>query len=95
MAMVETKNISQPDSIADILGRAFDSATMPPETAELILSAKLPDADIQRANDLLSQKRDQGLTSEQETLLQDYLQVDSILTLLKSRARRTVGRSAT
>jgi hypothetical protein len=92
--MVEEKTVSQPDSIADILSPAFDAAAMPPETAELILNAKLPQTDVQRAGDLLTEKRDRGLTPEQETLLQDYLHADSIFTLLKSRALRTLGQSA-
>jgi hypothetical protein len=91
--MVEAKTTNDPDSIADILGRAFDSASaMPAATAELILRAKLAESDVQRVDDLLEQKRENGLSTEQEILLRDYLQVDSLLTVLKSKARRALGK---
>jgi len=44
-------------------------------------------------DDLLEQKREGGLKVEQETLLRDYLLVDSLLTVLKSKARRTLGQA--
>jgi len=84
------------DSVAEILGRVFDAseAKMPRCTAELILKARLPEADLQRVDELLEQKRDSGLSEEQEALLRDYLHVDSLLTILKSTARRTLSESA-
>jgi hypothetical protein len=90
--MAEANITKEADSIADILGRAFDSASsMPAAMAELILRAKFPEADLQRVDSLLEQKREEGLTPEQELLLSDYLQVDSLLTILKSNARRALG----
>ena len=92
--MVDAKIANGTDSIADILSRALDSAsTMPAATAELILRAKLPESDVQRVDHLLEQKREGGLKVEQETLLRDYLLVDSLLTVLKSKARRALGQA--
>lgn len=87
--MVGEKTAEPLDSVAEILGRAFDSvgANLPLATAELILKAKLPDADVHRVEELLEQKRDLGLNSVQEALLRDYLYADSLLTVLKSKAR--------
>lgn len=93
--MVEEKAVKDFESVADILSRAFDSAvTMPSATAELILRAKLPEADLKRVDDLLERKRENGLSEGQQALLQDYLQVDSLLTVLKSKARRAVEQAA-
>jgi hypothetical protein len=93
--MVGEKTTQEFDSIADILSRAFDSpATLPPAAAEVILRARLPKADVERVDELLQQKRDRGLSVEEESLLRDYLQADSLLTILKSKARRAMGQSA-
>ena len=96
LSMVGEKTAEPLDSVAEILGRAFDSAAanLPPATAELILKAKLPEADVQRVDELLEQKRDLGLNPEQEALLRDYLYADSLLTVLKSKARRVLGQAA-
>jgi hypothetical protein len=83
---------NETDSVAAILTRAFDSAsTMPAGAAELILRAQLPETDVKRVEELLEEKRRRGLTSEQEALLSDYLQVDSLLTILKSKARAALS----
>jgi hypothetical protein len=93
--MVRAKTEESSDSVAEILSRAFESAAgMPAATAELILKARLPETDIQRVDDLLDRKRDLGLSREQEELLRDYLHVDSLLTVLKSKARRALGQAA-
>jgi len=91
--MVGEKTTEALDSVAEILSRAFDSAAanLPPATAELILKAKLPESDVQRVDGLLEQKRDIGLSSEQEALLRDYLHVDCLLTILKSKARSALA----
>ncbi len=95
VAMVQENSVNELDSVADILSRAFDSvATLPSATAELILKARLPETDIQRVDNLLQQKREAGLSNDQEILLQDYLHADSILTLLKSKARGSLGQAA-
>ena len=93
--MVGARITENSDSVAEILSRAFESAvTMPASTAELILKARLPEADMQRVEDLLERKRDSSLSAEQEELLSDYLHVDSLLTVLKSKARRALGQAA-
>ena len=93
--MVVDKTTETQDSVAEILSRAFDSAAtnLPPATAELILKARLPETDVQRVDELLERKRDLGLSGEQEALLRDYLQVDCLLTILKSKARRVLGQA--
>jgi hypothetical protein len=90
------QKIEPSDSVAEILGRAFnaDETKLPRATAELILKAELPESDKDRVDELLERKRDSGLSEEQEALLRDYLHVDSLLTILKSRARRVLAESA-
>jgi hypothetical protein len=79
------------DSVGDILSRAFDAGElMPPPTAELILRANLSDTDVQRGNELLSKKNVAGLSSDEEAQLQNYLQADLLLSLLKSKARQAL-----
>jgi hypothetical protein len=91
--MVGEKVAGDSGSIAEILGRAFDSGSaMPVAAAELILRARFPEADMKRVDQLLERKREAGLTPEQESILRDYLQADSLLTILKSKARRDLGR---
>ena len=93
--MVREKNATDTDSMAEILGRAFEAsaAHLPPAAALLVLKAGLPESDIQLVDELLERKRDFGLTEEQEALLRDYLQVDSLLTMLKSKARLALGQT--
>jgi hypothetical protein len=93
--MLGERIANDPDSIAEILSRAFDSAVgMPPAAAELILRARFPEADVKRVDQLLEQKRDIGLSPAEESLLHDYLQADSLLTVLKSKAHRALGTMA-
>lgn len=81
--------------MAEILGRAFDAnAHMPAPTAELILQAHFPSADLERVDALLEKKSESGLSNDEATLLDDYLQADTVLTILKSKARRSLGKAA-
>jgi hypothetical protein len=93
--MVEEQIASEPktsESVLAILGRAFDSTPeMSRATAEKILQARMPEADIQLVDDLLAKKRDRGLAVNENDLLHDYLLANSLLTLLKSQARRALG----
>ncbi len=84
------------DSVAGTLSRAFsaEEAKMPRAMAEMILNAKLPDSDKRRVDSLLERKWDRGLSKQEEAVLQDYLQVDSLLTILTSGARRVLAESA-
>lgn len=78
-------------SVADVLSRAFDSIeTIPPATAELILHANLSSADVERANQLLAKKNDSALVPGEEAQLQDLLQADLLLSILKSKARQAL-----
>lgn len=92
--MVQEPPIEEKDSVAEILGRAFDaSSEVSPAVAELILCARFPDADVKRVAELLEKKRGQRLTPAESSLLRDYLQADSLLTLLQSKARRTLKKA--
>jgi len=93
--MVATKPTEAVPAMAEILSRAFDAAAgaLPPAAAELILRARLAEADVERVDQLLEQKRRGALDAEQEALLQDYLQADCVLTVMKSIARQTLGKA--
>ena len=79
------------DSIAEILGRAFDGVSdMSVATAELILRANFPESDKDRVDDLLKQKAEKGLSLQEESLLDAYLTADLLLSILKSKARQTL-----
>ena len=82
------------DSMAAILSRAFDGQTaMPAEAAQLILRARFQEADLKRVEQLLERKQEQPLSDREEAQLQDYLQADCVLTVLKAKARQSLQKA--
>jgi len=60
-------------------------------TAEAILSFELPDAERERAIELLDKQDEDALTAEEASELQQMLLVEGILLSLKARAIRAKG----
>lgn len=56
-------------------------------TLEEIIAYRLPD-DLQvRAHDLLDKNRESGLTPTERAEMDEFLQIDHLLTLVKAKAR--------
>jgi hypothetical protein len=68
-----------------------DRATLPPEIARLILKLDF-DAEDHRAIERLSAKAQEGtLTPEERSELEEYIRVNDALTVLRSKARLSLG----
>lgn len=78
----------------DVLTRVFESGggTFPPELAEYLLGLTFSEVDQERF-EVLSLKSSEGaLTHDQRAEFDSFANVNDILMLLQSRARRALGR---
>ena len=82
-------------SEADILSRiiAPGKATLPSQTAEMILALDFPKEDRVRMNDLAESARSGTLTAEEQLELDAYERVGHFLSLLKAKARISLNQS--
>jgi lipid A disaccharide synthetase len=71
-----------------------DAATLTPIIAESVLSMEFTDADRCRMNELSSKVQEGTLSSDEQTELDSYERVGHFLSLLKSKARRSLQRAA-
>jgi hypothetical protein len=67
-----------------------ESGTMPPAEARVMLTLKLADADIERAELLAGKSREGQLAPGEEHELDSYLTIGSAIEFLKSKARRSL-----
>jgi hypothetical protein len=83
-------------SEADILSRivAPGKATLPSQTAEMILALDFPEVDRVRMSHLAEKARSGTLTAEEQLELDAYERVGHFLSLLKSKARISLKQSA-
>lgn len=77
MALAPEKTIS--DVLTDFLGSA--------PTLEEIAAYRLPDELQERAHTLLGKNRDGMLSEEERTEMEEFRQIDHLLTLIKAKAR--------
>jgi len=70
-------------TIADIVTDFLGSAP----TLEEIAAYRLPDELQVRAHDLLDKNRDGSLTDDERTEMEEFRQIDHLLTLVKTKAR--------
>ena len=70
-----------------------DSAT--PAVAQSVLSMEFTDADRLRMNELSEKAREGTLTGDEQTELDSYERVGHFLSLLKSKARRSLQSTPT
>ena len=83
-------------SEAALWGRLFDptSQELPPEVARYILTLSFPETDIARMHKLAEKARRGTLTLEEQVELDNYEHVGNVLSLMKSKARKALKRSA-
>jgi hypothetical protein len=67
-----------------------DSGGMSADLATLVLSFRFPPADHQRYSELSAKARDGTLSSEERAELENYLYVNDLLAILKSKARMSL-----
>jgi hypothetical protein len=67
------------DVVTDFLGSA--------PTLEEIAAYRLPDALQTRAHELLEKNRDGSLSDEERAEMEEFRQIDHLLTLVKAKAR--------
>ena len=72
-----------------------DAATFTPVVAQSVLSMEFSGEDRQRMNDLSTKAQNGALSSEEQTELDSYERIGHFLSLLKSKARRSLGRAPT
>jgi hypothetical protein len=77
MALAPEKTIK--DIVTDFLGSG-------PSLAE-IAAYRLPDEYQQRAHDLLQTNRERKLSDEEQAEMEEFRQIDHLLTLVKAKAR--------
>jgi hypothetical protein len=63
-----------------------------PELASYVLAMDFPPSDHRRYADLASKAQSASLTPDERSELEDYLSVDELLTLLRSKARASLHR---
>jgi hypothetical protein len=66
---------------------------LPPRVARAILRLSFPNSDLRRMQELSAKVRAGTLTSEEDAEMDNFERVDSILSILKSKARQVVKRS--
>lgn len=76
-----------------ILARLLDngSGQLPREVATYILNIQLNDRDKARMHELAVRNQDDQLTPAEKEEMHGFAKATSLLSLLKSRARRTLG----
>jgi hypothetical protein len=78
---------------ADIVSRVIDQSnpTMTPEAAMAILKLRYSEDDHARMAELAAKSNEGRLTEDERIELQSYVQAGDFLSLLKSKARSSLG----
>lgn len=66
---------------------------MTQETARAILDLSIPQSDLALLRELSAKARAGTLTPEEDALMTEFERVDSVLTVLKSKARQAIKQS--
>jgi hypothetical protein len=76
---------------AAILGRLFESRseTLPPEIAQVLLDLDFSPEDRERMDVLAATARECTLTADEENEIEAYRRCGSLLSILKSKVRKT------
>lgn len=79
-----------------ILDRLIDAGPqdLPPEAARYPLDIDFPQTDKARMNELAGKAREGTLTRQEAMAVENYRRVSHLLALLQSKARRSLGRTA-
>lgn len=104
-AMEETKHHSSVKALQDVpaisaseaalWGRLLDTvgADLSPEAAHYILNLRFPQPDIDRMQELAEKARAGDLTLEEHIEMDNYERVGQILSLMKSKARKSLKKT--
>src|ERR1700751_4438842 len=90
--MIDTKTNGSPAEVA-ILARLLgnDERPLPSNMARYILELRFSDRDRARMRDLAQRNQEDQLSTEEKDELIAFTKAGSILSILKSKARRTLG----
>ncbi len=82
-------------SEAAILERVVEPGfkQLPRSFARRILAMKFPDPDVDRINELSAKARAGTLTPVEDKALDSYLRIGHLLSIMKSKARRSLRKS--
>jgi hypothetical protein len=64
------------------------SISLPPATPESVVAFRPSDEATQRVRELVAKSKDGTISTEEQSELEDYLQLEHILILAKARARQ-------
>ena len=67
---------------------------LPKDVANYFLSVRLTDADHQRIAELSEKANEGDLSSEERAELRAYVLLNDFLTIMQSRAKRTLGKTS-
>jgi hypothetical protein len=81
------------ESETTILARVFSEkmGQLPPEMAQYILDLDFNDRDKARMHDLIVRNQEDALPAQEKDELFAFMNAGSMLSILQSRARRTLG----
>lgn len=84
---------TSPETEVTILGRVLgdEHGDLSPELARHILGLGFSDRDKARTQDLASRNQEDALSDAEKDEMPAFSKVGTILSILKSRARRTLG----
>ena len=84
------------DSESGILERAItaDNKSWSPEAARAILTFKLADADLRRADELAAKARSGAMTDEERQNLENYFHVGRLVEFMKARSLKAQDAAA-
>ena len=90
---VSTQHQQPSENEATILARFLDDeqGQMPADLARYILGRTLNDRDKARMHELAVRNQDDGLTTEEKEELHAFAKAATLLSILKSKARRRLG----
>ncbi|HEX9005224.1 MAG TPA: hypothetical protein VGB07_35265 [Blastocatellia bacterium] len=82
-------------SEAALWGRLLDpiGAELSPEAARYILNLQFPQSDIERMQALAEKAREGSLTIEEHIEMDNYERVGHVLSLMKSKARKSLKKT--
>src|SRR2546430_11186422 len=92
-AYVSNMSTAAAESFAEVWERTIQSgkADLPPDAARYFLKLRFAEADLDRMNSLAAKGRNGTLAREEETELENYMQLGWFIDLVKSKARLSLG----
>lgn len=88
-------NVASDETFAEVWERTIqpNEGDLPADAARYFLKLRFSEDDRTRMNGLAAKARAGNLTQEEDTEMQNYMQLGWFLDLIKSKARRSLGLS--